>query len=191
MEDNIDIRAFFKENADTTGERAVSWGRLFDLLSSNGIKTMNEFVQKDIAWLTAAISAAKRDGKPFDITDLDLATEIQMKCGIMEHRNKLRSLGELLVENYIEVNAPPDARPVAVTRLIKTLQRGGIFTMKDFCAKTDAELMRIRNMGEKGLKLATQLRDKYIAETGGAEKAQNQKVSQSPAKRIERADREG
>ena len=136
MEDDIDIRTYFNENADTTGERAVSWNRLFDLIISNGIKTMNEFAAKDIDWLTNAIAAAKRSGKPFDIADLDLATEIQMKYGVMEHRNKLRSSGEVLAENYIMANRPSCARPATVTLLIKNLQRGGVYTMKDLCAKT-------------------------------------------------------
>ena len=82
-----------------------------------------------------------------------------------------KQLDEILVRDYFCVHAP-DGQMGIVARAVNALERAGVQTMDALRCLSHKDLAKTRCMGEKSLKLALILQEKFISEKGKSENGQ-------------------
>ena len=65
---------------------------------------------------------------------------------------------------YFALHAPLTEYASVRIRAVNALVRGGISTMDELCGASAEEIEKIRNLGERSLKLALIMREKYSEE---------------------------
>ncbi len=72
--------------------------------------------------------------------------------------------GETSLRDYFTALAARDNTPGVWRRASNALLRDGIVSMERLCELSEGDLLRIRNFGQKCLKLTLGTRDKFIKE---------------------------
>ncbi len=72
--------------------------------------------------------------------------------------------GETSLREYFDALAAKDNTPGVWRRSTNALLRDGIVSMERLCELSESDLLRIRNFGQKCLKLTLSTRDEFMKE---------------------------
>ena len=151
MESNADIKSYFTQYA-TPGIR----NRVIDVLIGCGVRSMQELIGKDYVWLMTVFND--------DTRGLALAVKLKDKYTKSVRMSELMAEGDHLIEAYFTENLPQNLRKGNATRLVRSLNRAGIETMKELCDASGDELRNVRYIGKASYKIILNMRAKYLAE---------------------------
>ena len=68
------------------------------------------------------------------------------------------------IEVYFDEYAPEIFAQTLVKKVARQMRRAGAETMTILCGMTDKEIIKTRNVGEKGQEIVFLMREKYAAE---------------------------
>jgi len=163
MNQDMDVRSYFVENVPKSVYGKEAWEWVIETLLQNGVKTMQEFGEKDDGWFSRVFPSLDRRSNE---RRYNLAQKVRDDYFAAVRKSELLAAGEDLIETYIREYTPTELKSIA-HRAVLAMRRAGIETMSALCARSEEELKGIRNMGTKSVALALLVRERYTAEKKG------------------------
>lgn len=158
----INVRSYFIELAPKSGQSMEVCNRAIDVLIKSGVSTMRELAGKNEAWIFHLFLGERGQ---LDEECHDLVRDMQNKYLVAVQKAELLAAGANGIETYFKEHAPVTGS--LTNRAINALRRAGIETMYALCATSMEELKGVRDLGEKSLAVALQMREKYTEENIG------------------------